>query len=248
MRPGIEAVAFDLDGTLYPNYSLNGRLIPFALKNLRLLLAFGKARKILHSERNGPAQTGSRATGPDTGPAGGGRAGFYDEQAALVADIVGAEPEIIRDKIENLIYRGWERHFKKIKLYPGVLETLDAFRRAGLKLGLLSDFPPEAKLEYLGIGACWDAVLCSEQIGSLKPKSAPFAELARALDLEPGKILYVGNSFRYDVIGAKKAGMSAALINRTLFSTGAGGKGGERGFRADFVFYDYRQLYNYMLS
>jgi putative hydrolase of the HAD superfamily len=231
MRPGIEAVAFDLDGTLYPNYSLNIRLIPFTLRSARLLLAFGKARSIHHSERTATVQ-----------------ADFYAEQAALVAEILGEEPGVIKEKIEKLIYRGWESHFKKIRLYSGVLETLEAFRSAGLKLGLLSDFPPEAKLEYLGIGSYWDAVLCSERVGCLKPESAPFLELAKALDAEPGKILYVGNSFHYDVIGAKKAGMSAALIKRTLFSTGTSFARKKTDFQADFVFDHYRQLCNYVLN
>jgi putative hydrolase of the HAD superfamily len=231
MRPNIEAVAFDLDGTLYPNYSLNVKLIPFALKNPRLLLAFGKARKIMHSERTGAEQ-----------------ADFYERQAALVAGIMGEQPDIIRNKIERLIYRGWEPHFRKIKLYSGVLECLEAFRCAGLKLGLLSDFPPGVKLEHLGIDSLWDAVLCSERIGSLKPEGASFTELAKALGIEPGKILYVGNSFCYDVAGAKKAGMSAALIKRSLFSTGAGIISKKAGFQADFVFFDYRQLRDYVLS
>jgi putative hydrolase of the HAD superfamily len=100
----------------------------------------------------------------------------------------------------------------------------------------------------MGIDSFWDAVLCTEHIGSLKPDSAPFAELAKALGVEPGKILYVGNSFRYDVAGAKKAGMSAALIKRSLFSTGAGIIGKTAGVQADFVFFDYRQLCDYVLS
>jgi putative hydrolase of the HAD superfamily len=231
MRPGIEAVAFDLDGTLYPNYSLNIRLLPFALGNARLLSAFGKARAIHHSECAAAAQSD-----------------FYADQAALVAEILGEEPVAVKGKIEKLIYRGWEAHFKKIRLYSGVLETLEAFRSAGLKLGLLSDFPPEAKLEYLGIGSYWDAVLCSERIGCLKPESASFFELAKALVAEPEKILYVGNSFHYDVIGAKKAGMSAALIKRTFFSTGTSIIKKKSGLQADFVFDHYRQLCNYVLN
>jgi putative hydrolase of the HAD superfamily len=256
MRPGIEAVAFDLDGTLYPNYSLNVRLIPLALKNPRLFWAFGKVRKIMHSERATEYEAGveyaaeagaGHAAASAEHEAGAGHTNFYNEQAALAAGIMGAQPDIIRNRIEKLIYRGWEPYFRKIKLYPGVLECLEAFRGAGLKLGLLSDFPPQTKLKHLGIDS-WDAVLCSERTGRLKPKAAPFAELAKALGIEPGKILYVGNSFRYDVTGAKKAGMSAALIKRSLFSTGAGIINKKEGFQADFVFFDYRQLRDYVLS
>ena len=243
MRSGIAAVAFDLDGTLYPNYRLNIRLIPFFFKEWRLLLAFGKARNILHSGR-------PDKLAPDNARAGR-QPDFYQEQATLTAAVLGRRAENIKDKIETQIYRGWEPHFKKIRLYNCVKQTLETFRAAGLKMGLLSDFPPKTKMEYLGIGGYWDAVLCSEETGVLKPASLPFLKLAQALKTDPAQILYVGNSLKYDVIGAKQAGMQAALINRLcLRKTQPESKGAESGNsgRPDFVFRDYRQLCNYVLS
>ncbi|MDR0474350.1 MAG: HAD family hydrolase, partial [Treponema sp.] len=149
------AVAFDLDGTLYPDISLFVRLIPFFLKEQRLLRAMNKARIRL------------RKTGAYEGD-------FYELQARLMGGILKEEPEKVRERSETLIYRGWEPHFKKIKLYPRVKETLDIFRKEGIKMGILSDFPPEKKLENLGINGYWDAVVCSEQCGRLKPDPLSF--------------------------------------------------------------------------
>jgi putative hydrolase of the HAD superfamily len=225
------AVAFDLDGTLYPNYRFYIRLVPFVLRELRFLRAFGKARDWLRA-----------------GKGEGGKDDFYGRQARLMAEILREPPEKLQDKLERLIYRGWEPIFKKIKLYPHVAETLRALKAGGIKLGLLSDFPPEEKLRNLGISEFWDTVLCSETIGELKPGLLPFEELAGSLGLPPEEILYVGNSFSYDVLGARKAGMGAAWIKagRKNPSSGAGGIPPGRG--ADFVFSDYRQLRNYVLS
>jgi putative hydrolase of the HAD superfamily len=130
-----------------------------------------------------------------------------------------------------------------------VEETLCAFKAAGIKLGLLSDFPAEEKLKNLGIPGLWDTVLCSEVIGELKPDPLPFGELARRMGFPPEKILYVGNSFPYDVAGAKRAGMGAAWIKsgRKNPALKAGREAaGQPG--ADFVFFDYRQLRDYVLS
>ncbi|MCL2879157.1 MAG: HAD family hydrolase [Treponema sp.] len=231
MKPGINAIAFDLDGTLYPNYRLNIRLIPFILKELRLMTAFNKARK-----------TFRRNAGKNQGD-------FYAWQAAEVASIISAEPDDVRAKIEKFIYRGWEPYFAKVKLYNGVQHTLEAFRNAGLKLGLLSDFPPENKIKYLGLDSFWVAVLCTEEIGALKPDALPFIKLAGALAVAPGSMLYVGNSYRYDVIGAKNAGMRTALLTRSVWATGfpPGKKNIKMNGAPDFVFHDYRQLYNYVL-
>ena len=223
------AVAFDLDGTLYPNYRLNIRLVPFLLKDQRLLRAMDKARKKIRNSYS-DAQDLSLA-GED----------FYDTQARLMSGILGGSAEAIKAETEKLIYRGWEPHFKKIRLFPHARETLDAFRKAGIRMGLLSDFPPGIKLGHLKISDYWDAVLCSEECGRLKPDPLSFLELAARLQKPPAEIIYVGNSVPYDVEGARRAGMKTALVCTGLkrrFSVSS----------PDFIFSDYRQLRDYVLS
>ena len=215
------AVAFDLDGTLYPAYRLNLRLLPFLLRNQRLLRAMNRARKHL---RRTAAYEGE----------------FYGLQARLMGEILNQDPQKVMEKNERLIYRGWEPFFKKIKLFPHLRETLDAFRKAGIQMGLLSDFPPEKKLENLALSDYWDLTLCSEQVGRLKPDPASFLELARRMGKEPQDILYVGNSVSYDVQGAQRAGMKAALIRPRW-------KRPPSTAEPVFVFYDYRQLRDYVL-
>ena len=217
------AVAFDLDGTLYPNFRLYARLVPFLIKEHRLLRAFDKARTRL------------RRTGDYGGD-------FYERQARFVGEILGEAPDTIRERLEKLIYRGWEPYFKTIRLFPHVKETLETFRKGGVKMGLLSDFPPEKKLENLKLAGYWEAVVSSEMTGRLKPDPASFLELARKMGSPPGEILYVGNSVPYDVEGARKAGMKAALIctkwKKRRIAAGL----------PDFVFHDYRQLRDYVLN
>jgi len=223
MLQGIAAVTFDLDGTLYPSYRLNVRLLPFLCRHWRLIAAFGKARTIIRREQEkSPASA---------------MPGFYDYQAQVIADLLHTQPGETKEKINSLIYHGWEPHFSKIKLFPHVREFLAELRAARLKLGLLSDFPAKTKLENLRLADCWDAVLCSEEIGAIKPAIRPFAELARALECPPEQILYVGNSDSYDASGAKRAGMKTALLTGRF-----AGKAG-----ADFTFHDYRQLRDFVL-
>lgn len=213
-----DAIAFDLDGTLYPNRRFYLRLVPFIVREHRLLRAMGKARDALRAA----AHEGR----------------FYDLQARIMAEILDDDPETVKAKTERLIYRGWEPLFRRIKLFNGVRETLSDFKAAGLKLGLLSDFPPETKLEYLGLSDPWDAVLCSERTGRLKPDPLSFRELARELGVDCPRVLYVGNSVSYDVVGAKNAGMKSALIAPY----------GRKNSGADFVFSDYRQLRRFVLT
>jgi putative hydrolase of the HAD superfamily len=164
-------------------------------------------------------------------------------QAAIVGKIIRRPPEETKERLDRFVYRAWEPVFKRVKLYPDVVETLTALRKEGLKVGLLSDFPPEKKVDYLGLSGLWDAELCSEYSGVIKPHPLPFTELAAAMGLPPEKILYVGNSHPYDVIGASRAGMKTAWIKKPLIP---GMK--VKPLKADFVFKDYRQLHEFVLN
>ena len=221
------AIAFDLDGTLYPDSGLVLRLIPFFLKEASLLIAMGRARKILRhlSQKDSEYPIGD----------------FYEMQAEYMAGILKEPAAETREKTEKLIYRGWEEHFKKIKLFPHVRETLDTFKKNGFKLGLLSDFPPRQKLENLGILEYWDIVTSSEESGRLKPHPHPFLDLAEKLRIRAEEILYVGNNFYYDVIGAGRAGMKTALIQ-------ARWKKKRKDPKPDFTFHNYRQLQKFVLG
>jgi len=228
MRPNIEGIAFDLDGTLYPNYRLNVRLVPFLLKETRLISAFGKARIIIRKEQ----EAGSLVNGD-----------FYDYQAEVTAKLLGLPVIKTKEKIVRQIYKGWEPFFKKIKLFKQVTETLDALKKTGYKLGLLSDFPPETKLKYLNIDKGWDAVLCSERCGALKPHPLSFEMTAEKMGLPCEKIIYVGNSHSYDVAGAAGAGMKTAWIRSPLASGS-----GKKQPKPDFSFHNYRQLFEFMIQ
>jgi putative hydrolase of the HAD superfamily len=234
MRTDIEGVAFDLDGTLYPNYRFNKKIVSVLLKELPLMSAFGKARNIIREEQ------GTSPSYP--------LEDFYVYQAELTAKILKLHTYPVKEKIDRIIYTGWEPLFNNIKLFKNAAETLYALKAAGYKTGLLSDFPAEKKLENLGIAGggdsnLWDAVLCSEHYGVLKPHPLPFNELAKAMALHASKILYVGNSRSYDVAGAHNAGMKTAWIKSPFFP----GKGRKMPLPG-FYFSNYRQLYDYMLN
>jgi putative hydrolase of the HAD superfamily len=230
----LKAVAFDLDGTLYPGYRINFRLVPFAIAHLRLLIAFGRAREIIRKEQeNAPDISLSQ---------------FYAYQAQVVGRLLNAPAQEIQEKLDRFIYKGWEPHFKHVRLYSNVKKTLEALRKSGLKLALLSDFPPENKIKYLNLDGLWDTILCSESTGKIKPHPKSFCETALALGVRPEETLYVGNSHSVDILGAASAGMKTAWIRLKLPSAAERVlPGPKRHPKPDFTFSDYRQLYDFML-
>jgi putative hydrolase of the HAD superfamily len=232
-----DAVAFDLDGTLYPAIRLYALALPRMLPLARELSAFNQVRRRMRelgADGAYHAATAASFTGPGPGPEA--RAAFRTLQAKLFAERSGlgepkpeAEAEA-GERIQRAFYDSVEELFGRIKPYKGLRQALDRIEASGLRLALLSDLPPERKLELMGLAGRFAPSLCSEDSGFLKPAAEPFAMLASALGLPPGRILYVGNNPRIDLAGAKAAGMGAAIVSLRRV------KG------ADLSFWDWRRL------
>ena len=188
-------MVFDIDGTLYPIRRIVLRSLPLIAVHFRLFYAFGKARQALRRERPGAA--------------------LRRRQAELVAGSLGINAGEAARRIEQVVYGRWPGCFGRLRPYAGVTETLAGLRRDGLRLGVVSDSPfTREKLAALGLGAGWDAIVSADEAGALKPNPEPFVRIARLLRVAPGEVLFVGNSYRRDVIGAHRAGMRAAHFTR----------------------------------
>jgi putative hydrolase of the HAD superfamily len=138
---------------------------------------------------------------------------FLRVQAREVGKVLGIPADVAQKRIEAIVYTQWYRVFPRLKPYTGLTQCLETFRSRGLKLGVLSDFPIRGRLDDLKLGP-WDCAFSTEDNGCLKPNPQSFLVLAERLGLPPGDILYVGNSYRYDVLGAHAAGMPVAHLTR----------------------------------
>lgn len=225
----IRAVGFDLDGTLYPAAALYQKLIGKGLPNIRFLIAFGRVRRELRSMLTSPEY---RARGIE------GIEALHRYQAELVAKRLGSDPVRTYEEIESFFYTNAVAPFAMIKPYPGVAGLLERLRASGLKLGALSDFPCEKKIELLGLADKFDVAMTSEETGFVKPDRASFDLLARRLGVANEELLYVGNSEPYDVKGSLGAGMRAALISKSLTVRTA----------AEYTFFSFAKLGDYILS
>lgn len=188
----IRAVGLDVDGTLYPNHAMRRRSLLRVLRRLRFFLAYRRVRQELR--RRGAVED------------------FYGEQARLLGRQLGISPERARRRIDAYVYRGLSRSVRELRPYPGLRDFLGELAERGIPLGLLSDFPFADKLESLELPAVWQCRICAEEVGALKPNPEAFRELAACLNCDPSELLYVGNSYHNDVLGAHRAGMQAAHL------------------------------------
>ena len=213
----IKAVAFDIDGTLYRNWSLNYRMSLHFLRHCIFFLHYGIVRKELRKiviEKD-----------------------FIQVQDELMAKRLKCTPAEAHQKLDKIVYVGLKKYFPRITPCAGVVDLFKKLKEKGYKIAILSDFPPDQKGDLWGILKYCDVLIGSEEVGALKPSAAPFEALVESLNLPSDQILYVGNSHKYDVVGSKNVGLKSAWFITPLKSFF-----GKKSKVADITFSKYSQL------
>ena len=100
--------------------------------------------------------------------------------------------------------------------FPETLEALTRAHELGLVQGVVSDWGTDLVpiLHAHEVTRHLDFVVASATVGVAKPHPDVFRfALARA-DLKPAEVIYVGDSYVSDVLGARAVGIRAVLIDR----------------------------------
>jgi putative hydrolase of the HAD superfamily len=97
-------------------------------------------------------------------------------------------------------------------LFPDAVQTLSSLRASGLKLGLITNGSvrmQSRKLECLALSPRFDNILISDAEGISKPDRQIFHRALERLNVNPARAVYVGDHPEVDVAGARAAGMQA---------------------------------------
>ena len=223
----VEAITFDVDATLY-NYPMMmfPRLHRWG-RYVILLRHLTRARQIMR--REGPQEDLRR------------------RQAEIVAELSGLPVDEAARRIDLVLYDGWNVDFDGVRPYRGCREFIDHVVAHGLRIAIISDYPPQTKLEQMGLmDLPWTAIVECEALGELKPSPRVFTTALEALGLadEPHLALHIGDHYNYDVVGAKRVGMRAAWLRRRWRFTRMpwGEEDHSAGIEADIVFFSWRRL------
>ncbi|MFW5953294.1 MAG: HAD family hydrolase [Candidatus Natronoplasma sp.] len=114
-------------------------------------------------------------------------------------------------------------HRQFYNIYPSIpveikgAKKLVEYLNSKYELGILTNSTEEIqmqKLRALELTEYFDTYVFSEEVGSRKPDEDIFYHSIDLVDKSSARCLYVGNSFRTDVKGAKKVGMRTCWLNR----------------------------------
>jgi len=169
---------------------VRGALGPFA--TVRLLMSFRRVRERLRDAGHVP--------------------GLHRRQFELAAERLRLPAETARAVLMPLLY---ESAYEGLDGYveAGARAALARLKRRPLKLGVLSDYPTQRKLQGMRLADIgWDLLLSCEDVDALKPNPQVFERALELLGVEPRRALYVGDRRDTDVAGARAAGLRTCLL------------------------------------
>ncbi|WP_297418292.1 TIGR02253 family HAD-type hydrolase [Thermococcus sp.] len=109
-----------------------------------------------------------------------------------------------------------KRYPHKLHVYPDTVPTLEWLKDEGYRLGVITSGPEyqRLKLELAGLSGYFKVVVTREDVRAIKPEPGVFLYALERLGVDPEEAIMVGDSLSQDVYGAKNVGMATAWINR----------------------------------
>lgn len=143
------------------------------------------------------------------------RAGFYNHYNRQLAEALGISSHFAQLGPALMEHFRLEKHWS---LFDDTKRALDRLQKSGLPLAVVANWDKDLPtlLDRLGIGGHFSCVVASAAAGVEKPDRRIF-QLALAeitLSVPQPVVLYVGNEYRADVVGARAAGLTPVLIDR----------------------------------
>lgn len=114
----------------------------------------------------------------------------------------------------------WDNFLQKSELREGVKQVLQELKEKQVKIGICTDLTvhiQHRKLQKLCLDTYVDWLVTSEEAGEEKPSIKMFVLCAKKADCDLNDILYVGDNYKKDYIGASNAGMKAVWYNEECY-------------------------------
>jgi putative hydrolase of the HAD superfamily len=188
----IEAVLFDLDGTLIDRDLTVSAVLARQVERFAQLIPATQASAFTR-----------RVTALDAH-------GHRDKRAVYAT--IGAEFGFDAAAVADLVASFWAEYPGCCHLDAAAADTLAALRQRGKRLGIVTNGSTaiqQAAIEALGVGAVVDTIVISEAEGMRKPDPAIFRLAATRLGVPVERCCFVGDHPEVDVLGAQRAGLQA---------------------------------------
>jgi putative hydrolase of the HAD superfamily len=209
----IRVILFDLDGTLrYNRPRFNDIIAKFAVEYgaTDTLLNRRHAERWLHYywAQSEDVQLDMQTFG-DQSPA------FWENHTRRYLMAFGHAPDQA-ERIAPEIYRRMSTEYDPQPwIPPEVFDVLEKLRESGFIVGIVSNRnqPLADELKKFGLEGYIDFTLTAGEANSWKPDPGIFLEAVLRLQVPPEEVVYVGDNYYADVVGARNAGLRPILLD-----------------------------------
>jgi HAD superfamily hydrolase (TIGR01549 family) len=212
-RNGTHAVLFDLDGTLrFSHPSFNDAYLAYASQ---LGLVYGKDHRQLALRWLHYYWAQSSELLADLETYSGKEDSFWTNHARLYLLRLGSDEDRAADLASQLFRLMRENYNPEDHLVAEVPQVLQTLKEGGFRLAVVSNRtnPFDQELVEHGIQTYFEFALAAGPLKSWKPDPAIFQHALDLLGLHPQQVLYVGDNYYADVLGARNAGLQPVLID-----------------------------------
>jgi len=192
----VEAVIFDVDGTLYDHARLRRRMFVRLLRRLATSRSGWRDVRVLRTFR----RTRERLALAEVDDVG--RRQFVEAAAATGSSV---------DEVRAIVNRWIELEplaFMGRYAAPGIGGFVRGLRERRVRTGVFSDYPADDKLSVLGVSVEVVRDAAALDVGRLKPHPQGFLRVAELLNVRPDRCLIIGDRDDRDGEAARRGGFS----------------------------------------
>ena len=129
----------------------------------------------------------------------------------LVIDEIWGE-----DEADRLARLHWDIVLENFEVYPDAAKVVDGLSKK-YRLTMITNGPSDlqwAKINLLPFKDTFEEIIVSADLGHHKPSKEIFNEMTKRTDVTPDEIVYIGNNYLKDIVGAYEAGWRTVWVNR----------------------------------
>jgi HAD superfamily hydrolase (TIGR01509 family) len=189
----VNAVIFDMDGTLIDSIDIYFKIVEIALERLELPQVSRK--KILDAAEDGD----------------------FNWEVVLPGEVHHKKDEIIGQAWEIINEIAPQMFQDGLELIRGADNILQSIASGSSKIGMVTSTRQKylktkmQPLKHAGVEELFEVIITSDDAPNRKPDPDPLIECARRLDVNPDKCVYVGDT-RTDIKAGKAAGMKTIAV------------------------------------
>ncbi|HLQ74208.1 MAG TPA: pyrophosphatase PpaX [Bacillota bacterium] len=123
-------------------------------------------------------------------------------------------PDLAEEMVQTYLKHNHALHEQYIKVFPNVIETLQALRKKGLKLGLVTAKMRngvELGLEITGLKKYFDTIVTIDDVEHAKPHEEPVLKAMQALNGTIENTLMIGDNY-HDILSGQNAEVATAGV------------------------------------